>query len=264
MLGFGLDMKPYIGITDFTSFQQVEKMLEVFNAHKAKDTKRVLHAGVMMSRKTMLDLPTEFAEAFPRKESIAGIFSSLDTYNCLHYADYGKVPDPELAQNLIKAISYGGEKISALQLDIPWPKPSDVAYAKKKCGKDLEIVLQVGQRSFQEVDNDVEKLTSKLLDYYGIVDRVLLDRSMGKGVPLDAQNLLSFIRDIAKHLPRMGMVVAGGLGPETMHLLLPIVAEYSQISIDAEGQLRTSHNIKDPIEWDLATIYLIKALQIFR
>ena len=257
-------MKPYVGITDFTSFQQVENMLEVFNAHKATDTKRVLHVGVMMGRKTMLDLPTEFAEVFPRKESIAGIFSSPDTYNCLHYADYGKAPDPELASNLIKAISYGGEKISALQLDIPWPNPSDVAYAKKKCGKDLEIILQVGQRSFEAVENNPELLTTTLINYYGIVDRVLLDRSMGKGVPLDAQNLLPFIRDIARHLPRMGLVVAGGLGPDTIHLLLPIVAEYSQISIDAEGQLRTSHNIKDPIEWDLATIYLIKALQIFR
>ena len=238
-------------------------MLEVFKEHDAIDSERVLHAGVMMSRKTMLGLPTKWAEVWPRKEAIAGIFSSEEVYNCLHYADYDDTPDPKLASNLIEAISYGGEKISALQLDIPWPKPSALAYAKTFCDKDLEIVLQVGGRSFEEVDNDVDKLTSKLVSYYGIADRVLLDKSMGRGVPMNTLELIPFIRDITKHLPEMGIVVAGGLGPHTIHLLLPIVAEYPKISIDAQGQLRFSHDAKDPIEWELAAAYLKKLFKSF-
>jgi len=239
-------------------------MLKIFNENNAPDSGRVLHVGVMMSRRTLLGLRTKWAEAFPYKEAIASIFSSSETYNCLHYADYDKVPDPNLVVNLFEAISYGGERISALQLDIPWPDPSAIAYAKKKCGKNLEVILQIGRRCFEMVDNNKKLLTSRILDYYGIVDRVLLDKSCGEGLPMDPLKLLPFIRYINERLPRLGIVVAGGLGPRTMHLLVPIVAEYPKISIDAQGQLRLSGNAMDPVDWDLAAVYLIKALQVLR
>lgn len=257
-------MKPYIGITDFTCFDQVEDMLRVFKKHSELDCNRILHVGVMMSRKTLLGQETKWAEVFPKKESIKDIFFSSETFNCLHYADYDEVPDPNLAQHLIEAVSYGGENIHALQLDIPWPDAGAIAYAKKKFGKPIEIIIQVGGNSFEKIQDDPSRLIEYLLCYYGITERVLLDKSMGKGKPLDAHYLLPFMDQIQERLIRLKMVVAGGLGPNSLHLLLPIVEKYPCVSIDAQGKLRPSGDAKDPIDWNLAREYLIKALQILR
>jgi hypothetical protein len=81
---------PYIGITDFMTYEQVEHMLEVFNKHLhlSNQQNRRLHVGVMMNYETLHRLPTKWSKAFPVNESIASIFQSSETMNCLHYADY--------------------------------------------------------------------------------------------------------------------------------------------------------------------------------
>ena len=44
---------PYVGITDFTNYGQVQHMLEVFQSNLKREQDRRLHIGVMMSRKTL-------------------------------------------------------------------------------------------------------------------------------------------------------------------------------------------------------------------
>ncbi len=39
---------PYIGITDFMNFEQVQSMLTIFKANLGKGQNRRLHVGVMM------------------------------------------------------------------------------------------------------------------------------------------------------------------------------------------------------------------------
>jgi hypothetical protein len=58
-------------------------------------------------------------------------------------------------------------------------------------------------------------------------------------------------------------IAVGGLGPDTMDVVLPLVAEFPDISIDAQGKLRKSGNALDPIHWDLAAGYLCEAGKIF-
>lgn len=252
-------MNPYIGITDFTDFSQVEAMLATFNANRPEGNDRQLHIGVMMSYKTLHDLPTKWADAFPPKEQIARIFSSEETLNCLHYADYGEHDDLESC--LMKAVSYGGPNLHALQLDIPWPNYLEVATFIEKVDRPLELILQVGGRSLTEIDENPLWLVSNLSDYHGVT-RILLDRSMGKGKPMDPASLRPFIATVAERLPEIGIGVAGGLGPETTHLLQPLLEEFPDISWDAQGRLRPTHNALDPVDWTMAGEYLVKSLQL--
>jgi len=256
---------PYIGITDFTSFQQVQAMLEAFKAHQRKHHKwpRELHVGVMMSYKTLHGIPTKWQHAFPPKESIRSIFSSDDAYNCLHYADYS-ITDPDLPRSLSLALECCGIGIRAIQLDMLWPDPGQVWDGVDRSRKRLEIILQVGRRALEEVRNDPQRLVEKLEDYRDVIHRVLLDKSGGEGRGMNADELLPFARAISEHFPRFGLVVAGGLGPETMHLVEPIVAEFPDVSIDAQGKLRPSGNALDPIDWHMAKAYLVKALELLR
>lgn len=254
-------MLPYIGITDFMNVRQVRYMQRVFQARKSIHSNRLLHVGVMMSYKTLHGIPTKWQKAFPTNDQIAEILSVPDTYNCLHYADYEK--DPDLWKSLVQAISYGGAGMNAIQLDMIWPDPIAVAYAASTSKKEIEVILQIGKNALELEGNDPQCVVKRLARYAGAVNRVLLDKSMGQGAHMNAYELIPFARAIRDQLPELGITVAGGLGPETMHLVEPLVNEFSDLSIDAQGRLRPSGNALDPIDWSLAEQYLTNALSLF-
>ncbi len=255
-------LRPYIGITDFMNAKQVELMRKVFLKHAPAHSARVLHVGVMMSYKTLNDIETKWSKAFPDKESIIDIFWSDDVFNCLHYADYDHAND--FALDLATAIAYGGSHLHGLQLDMVWPNPSDIFQAIQFSGVAPEIILQVGKNAIEAAGNDPKQVVDRLGDYHGLVHRVLLDKSMGKGLGMDAEGLLPFARAIREAFPDMGIGAAGGLGPMTMDLVTPLLAEFSDLSIDAQGRLRPSGNALDPIDWGMAGEYLRKAIEMTR
>jgi len=266
-----LNIVPYIGITDFTSPEQVPKVLSV-HQERVMDPKmdHVLGVGVMMSYKTLHELPTKWTLAFPPKERIADIFiDHEDVYNVLHYADYENATSSACLKT---AIGYGGPNLNALQLDMPWPDIGMIKSAlRPKRGKrvDLKIILQVGARAMEEMGNNLENVVERILEYYieGCLDYVLLDKSGGKGLGMDSELLLAYHKEIRKYAPRsdLGIVVAGGLGPTSIHLLNPFRREglINDLSIDAQGKLRPSGNALDPIDWDMAADYFAEATKFF-
>ncbi|MCC6934859.1 MAG: hypothetical protein IT406_04195 [Candidatus Yanofskybacteria bacterium] len=253
-------MDPYVGITDFMSGDQVRDMLAVFERSLPEASRRILHVGVMMSRKTLHDIPTRWAAAFPPKERIASIFCSDRTLNCIHYADSEKSDD--LTRSLVRAIGYGGIGMHALQLDLVWPEPSEIANAVHLSRANIEVILQIGANALAAVRDDPRRLVGKLAEYRGIIHRVLLDKSMGRGIGMDAPKLIPFARAIREHFPELGIGAAGGLGPNTMHLAAPLIAEFPDISIDAQGRLRPSGSALDPVDWTMAAEYLRQALTL--
>ncbi len=255
---------PYIGITDFTKYDQVLKMLEVFNSSRRFGLFRRLHVGVMMSYKTLNGLETQWSSIFPKKEEISGIFSSDSprVMNCLHFADYEN--NPNLAETLCRAIGYGGMGVNALQLDMIWPEPAEISNAVHGSRKRLEVILQVGRDAFDQVGDDPAALVERLEDYAEVVDFVLLDKSGGKGLGMNGLKMIPFVRAIKENFPDLGIAVAGGLGPDTMYLAEPLIKEFPDISLDAQGRLRPSGDAHDPIDWHMAKKYPIKALKMFQ
>lgn len=215
----------------------------------------------MMSYKTLHGLETKWAKSFPHKEAIADIFGSGETMNCLHYADYDAIDVP---QSLVQAIGFGGTHINALQLDMVWPNPGHVAGAVYASCKQLEVILQVGKNAIEQAHNDPQEVVERLRNYQGVIHHVLLDKSMGKGLGMDAEDLMPFARAIRDVFPDLGIVAAGGLGPDSLGLVEPLAKEFPGISIDAQGKLRPSGNALDPIDWDMAETYLVKALRLLQ
>jgi len=252
---------PYVGITDFMTFEQVQRMLATLKANLGSGQNRRLHVGVMMSYKTLHGIETKWTKAFPPKEAIADIFSSDETMNCLHYADYEAI---DVFQSLAQAISFGGIGINALQLDMVWPDPGHVASAVHVSRKQLEVILQVGKNAIEQANNDPQEVVERLRDYEGIAQYVLLDKSMGRGLGMDAIGLIPFARAIKEAFPSLGIVAAGGLGPESIELVVPLFKEFPDISVDAQGKLRPSGSALDPIDWTMADTYLVKALQLLK
>ena len=254
---------PYIGITDFTHYDQVKAMLQAFHSHlpRSRFCRRKLHVGVMMSAKTLRGIPTRWADVFPPAESIAQIFTSFHSYNCLHYADYGY--DEELAESLSRAIGYGGIGMNALQLDMIWPDPNEIALALYDSRKQLEVILQLNENAIHIANDDPREVVERLEDYGDTIQRVLLDKSMGRGVGMDSEGLIPFIDAITEKLPNLGIGVAGGLGPDTLNQVEPLVKAYPDLSIDAQSKLRPSGDAMDPLDLEMAKLYLVRAIEMF-
>jgi hypothetical protein len=118
------------------------------------------------------------------------------------------------------------------------------------------VILEIGKKAFEECSNDRRRLVDRLADYEGVVDRVVLDMSVGGGMLLEPQKVSSFIDLIEENLPGIGIGIAGGLGPNRNHLVHPISCIRSYISIDARSELRLSRDPMDPIDWYSAIQYL--------
>ena len=112
--------------------------------------------------------------------------------------------------------------------------------------------------------NDPKVIVDRLKGYNGIADYVLLDKSMGQGHGMDAYGLIPFARAIRDAFPDLGIVAAGGLGPDSMDLVAPLAAEFPDISIDAQGKLRPSGSALDPVDWNRAEMYLVRAFTLLQ
>jgi len=277
--------RPYVGITGFTTNDQVRDMLAIlrqrrhtFNRFWHPAPLHRLHVGVMMSRKTLRGLESSWAGIFPTPTQIKEIFTQVndsgvrnhlelteDLMFCLHYADFGGTED--LETDLKDALDSIGHTQTALQLDMEWPDPDAIRRTVDYSPKDIEVILQVGKGAFKQIGHDPERLVKRLRQYQNCITHVLLDLSMGEGKAMDADVLLPHVTAIGNGLPQLRIVVAGGLGPETVVFVEPIVKAASDtrvISIDAEGQLRASGSNRDPVDWKRAGDYLAQALQVLR
>lgn len=123
-------------------------------------------------------------------------------------------------------------------------------------------MLQVGDRSFQMIDYSPEKLAKKVKDEYAdIIDYILLDTSGGLGKPFEPELMKEYLLVLKEKNPEIGLGVAGGLSSTTLGILGPLVADFPDLSIDAEGRLRDQN---DCLDIYLAGQYLLKSLEIFK
>ncbi len=234
----------YSGVCDVISPEQARAMAEELRKNRKNPDRKVM-IGSMAGHFTLRpdkDDPGEQRSVFPSREEISkGFTDDPDVLNTVHFADLYRPREVQtLFGDLELVVKYGGEHLHAIQLDVTWPNPEDITKFKDKY-PDLSIILQLGKFVFQEIGVDLQKMVERLREYGDSIDFVLLDMSMGKGRGMESEGLLPLLRLIRKELPYLGLAVAGGLGPDSMDLLEPIVKEFPGISIDAQGRLKPAN-----------------------
>jgi hypothetical protein len=254
-------MDSYIGITDFTTSDQVDQMVNVFTKSFSGKSARKLMVGAMMNRKSLLGLPNKWSEIYPKPDIFKSIYSKKrdQVINTLHYADY---EDDTSIDTLTKAFSIANacNALDAVQFDMIWPE-KEITDTAAAVG--LKVILQIGRKAMQCFNNDPAYIASKILDYGDTVHGVLFDRSGGLGEPMDAELLRSYIIETKMIHPDLTIAVAGGLGPGQMHLVEPLIEQFPYLSVDAQGKLRRSGKSIHPIDWDLAEMYIQQSAKIF-
>ena len=126
-------------------------------------------------------------------------------------------------------------------------------------GYDYRIVLQIGQKAVEVVGGTPQGVVDMLYYYAGVINDVLFDPSGGFGKPFDVEHARRFLSAIAEQGWNLGLGVAGGLGPDSLDLVKPLLTEFPNLSIDAQGRLRNAEN---NLDLNAVSTYLIKALQI--
>jgi phosphoribosylanthranilate isomerase len=245
---------PYIGVTAFMNRDQVEDALWAIPSN----TNRKLMIGVLASSTTLSELPNKLPGRFPPINSIRDIFIDHPlAFNVVHYASHARTT---IAEQLVRIVALAPELIHGIQLNMVWPDPDAIALFKKT-HPDVQIILQVGTKAFDEIGRDKDQLHDRLKTYEHIIDYVLLDDSGGYGKQMDTQFLIELMRKLKASGIDMHIVVAGGLSSSNLSLLEPIIDEFPDVSIDAEGNLRDHQ--KDCLDMDLVRKYIVIAEQYF-
>lgn len=243
---------PYVGVTGFMSRAKVIEAL----AMVPQGSTRRLMVGVLMSSKTLAGQSNRWPGRYPKKETIADIFiADPRALNLIHY----NTDHPEtLLTQLMEITELAGPHLDGFQLNTAWPPISQLEDYRKTYPEKF-LLLQVGGKAMTQVES-MERFTELVGAYLPMIDAILIDPSGGKGEALDAVKGVEYLHAVREY-PTLGIGIAGGLGPDTLHLLDPLVREFPKLSIDAEGRLRTPKP-EDELRIDAMRTYLENAFSI--
>lgn len=253
--------KPYVGVTGFMSKDEIIRIMSVF----PEESNRLLMAGILASTITLNGgKPERFFGRYPDVSNISKIVvPNRQVFNVIHFNDKTK-DDVKILDQLVELTKHAKGKLDGFQLNISWPSPHIInpfvatfSYVK--------IILQIGSGAFKAVDSDPVKMAKKIRDDYGKgISYVLIDPSGGTGKEFDTEMVLACLRALEKYCdPSTGFGIAGGLSYDNMDkLLAPIVKEFPNISIDAEGKLRNKET--DTLNIERAVQYVGQANKIFK
>ncbi len=234
---------PYIGATGFTTGSEVAQALAAVPNHS---THRLM-VGVLVGY-TRLPPPNQLSQIFsPDKRAL----------NLIHYC-IGEDEQTPL-NGVMEAREMGGQHCHGTQINHPWPEVEMLKVYRTVYPEDL-LVMQISRAAITETGS-MNKLLYKLTKYHKLFDYVLVDFSRGRGLPFDSDATVERLGAInISHGQYFQLVVAGGLGPDTLEPIERMAQLWPTLSIDAEGQLRNPQNQLDMTK---VTAYLQRAFRIF-
>ena len=251
-------MNPYIGVTGFSRPEEISAALRAF----PQNGNRKLMVGVLATWKSLRNIPMKpkWAKQTPNPITIASLFPEDEhVVNLVHFStEAGQESSAFL--DMIKIHGLAGPNFYGFQLNIAWPDVRLLESYRRAVGFGSRIVLQIGARAVEMVGGEPRRVADMLHNYVLEIDDVLLDPSGGLGKPFDTERAREFLSAIAERGWNLGLGVAGGLGPDSLDLVEPLVAEFPNLSIDAQGRLRNAENDLDP---NVVDAYLVKALRLF-
>ncbi len=250
---------PYVGVTGFMSKNEVEEALKVV----PRNSKRRLMVGVLLSDKTLRGERNKWPGRYPKKENISEIFTSYpQVLNLIHYnTDY---PDT-LSLQLAEITKIADPNFDGFQLNTAWPPIAEL-WRYRNANPNKFLLLQMGDKALKKIDSygclAESYLEDRFTDYSWVIDAVLVDPSGGKGQPLNSAKGAKYLRGLRAY-PLLGIGIAGGLGPDSLRLIEPLLREFPNLSIDAEGKLRTPKP-EDALNMEATKSYLERAFELLK
>lgn len=254
---------PYIGVTGFMTQEEVLAVVSGIPGHlvhlrvRAEEpemTPRKIMIGVLMTQATLKGLPNGKSRRYPKKETVAHIFSDDPrVMNVIHYHTHDMRTLSEQLRGMLSLSS----AIDGFQLNMRWPALESLRTVKDEFPS-LRIILRIDEKAMHGVRWNADTLSTKIAGYAGIAEHVLFDMSGGKGALLSLEpEFITLVKKVARKLEKEGILVgvAGGLDDISVRSLNPLVYEmrdrssgwnYARLlSTDAEGRLRDENDALD-------------------
>ena len=257
----------YIGVTGFTNPYEVKGVGAIVPARCAGKPRWM--AGVLMNSRTLHGLP--YTHRYPDRLVTRELFSSHG--NALNFIHYHSVSQDDLLLELLAMVGMYWKPrhdearepngtLDGFQLNLVWPDPGVLRTLQELTGtiRNLRIILQVDGIAFDQVANSPSRLATRLGDYRNCVDLVFLDLSCGAGKPMDVGLTRECLRACRDAEPRLGLGIAGGLSADNLAQIRPIIEEFPDVSIDAEGRLRRED---DTLDIEKTKAYLAAAFRMY-
>ena len=255
--GTPLAMNPYIGITGFMSPEEIRQFPRQYAALPG----HALMLGVLVSQKTMDGEPPGNPRRYPPLREIGEIllgarhFFPHPPLSLVHFNSRTFDLVGQIARLLLRL----GSVCNGVQLNVVWPQPDVIAELRDTAPRH-EIVMQIGPVALENVEYDPEAVARRVAEWYeGKIDAVLVDLSGGRGLPFDLERGAPIVRALRRACPTLPIGVAGGLCAETLPALAPLLDEFPDLSLDAEGRLRDDQDNLDLVK---SVAYLDEAARL--
>lgn len=233
--------RPYIGVTGPTTQQEVNHLLDSFEANGINmESPHVPMIGFLVAQKTLNGGTLENNRRYPAFKDIPGLLKATGpfSFNTIHYSSPQKDNLGDQIIGIFKGPIYEDGLSQAVQLNIKWP-PIDELRRTKLALPDLKIIMQLSSKALE--GKSPREVADLLASYGSLADYTLIDPSGGQGVPFDAEAVVPYFEAISDRNPHLTIGVAGGFSGENViergEELIKLLGT-NEFSIDAEGALR--------------------------
>lgn len=239
---------PYVGVNAPMSENQIRAVGDLYSEFGGMEKEPLLEPflGLMVSYKLLhgQEMNPQWARHYPALSRIPQFMDAARDagMKCIiHY----NTKNPNLCEELVALERLWQRVPDGWQLNVVWPDPRELEkYLAQTEHARVQFIAQVGGKAFDMVGQNAQFTGRRLSDYDYLASYVLFDLSGGVGKELDPEASVPVLDAIYEHA-RLGVAVAGGLGPMTMHLLQPLLDRYPHLSWDAQGQLRSEDDDLD-------------------
>lgn len=205
-----MSLAPYIGITGVTTQNEAEAIIGFF---RSSSYQGMLGFAVSQERS---------GGRYIRPQRIP-LIDHESVLTCIHYNTQQTETLAEQIDDLLRVVAP-----DCIQINCHWPDPRQLKSIKQEYPS-VKLILQL---------RDYEGLAERIKPYR-FADAVLLDSSLGRGLPIDIKKAICAYSDLAEYSICIGF--AGGFdGTNAYQRIRQIRTEIGDVkfAIDAESRLR--------------------------
>jgi len=250
--------QPYVGISGVGHINEHVAIVDLALHEKLLNDEHFVMVGIQATTKTQIvGIENKRGRAWhPVGEDIGLAAGNEDSGLTRPYVHCYFEDEDRLAVGLETVLMRTRHYLQGVQLNLlPWmdvdfrPIIHDLKRESPNLGIVLEVHADILERySPQQVAVRLGQMS---------VDYALFDASHGFGKELDKEHVRPYINELYQRQLPIGAVVAGGLEAETLEdLFAPLVAEFDDLSCDAESRLRSGAEGASRLDMEKVAAYL--------